>query len=139
MSSLTRPDPLDDIFRGFFLRPVDVSAGASTPSVRMDVAENRDAFVVLAELPGVKKEDIHVNIDGNQVSISAEVKEERGVREGEGSRVLRAERYYGKVSRSFQLAQEIEDTQAAAKFRDGILELTLPKRVAAAAKRLAIE
>jgi len=148
MSNLTRFDPLDDIFRGFFLRPVDLSANtANTPSIRMDVAENPDAFLVHAELPGVKKEDIHVSIDGAQVSISAEVKEERSIRAGngkdasgkEGSRILRAERYYGKVSRSFQLAQEIDDAQASARFNDGVLELTLPKRVAAASKRLMIE
>lgn len=143
MSNLTRLDPLDDIFRGFFLRPVNLSANtASTPSIRMDVVENPDAFLVHAELPGVKKEDIHVSIDGAQVSISAEVKEERTVKERngkEGCRVLRAERYYGKVSRSFQLAQEIDDAQASARFNDGVLELTLPKRVAAASKRLTIE
>lgn len=139
MSNLTRLDPFDDLFRGFFVRPVEMgnSTPAQAPSIKMDVRENGDAFQVHAELPGVKKEDIHVTIDGNLVSISAEVKQEREVKEGE--RTLRSERYFGKVSRSFQLAQDIDDGKAAAKFSDGVLELTLPKRAATASKRLAIE
>ena len=88
-------------------------------------------------MPGVKKEDIHVVVDGNQVSISAEVKQEKEVKEGE--RVLRSERYFGKVTRSFQLGQEIDDAKAAAKFNDGVLELTLPKREASPNKRLTVE
>ena len=142
MSNLLRRDPFDDLFRGFFVRPVELgntgnlANAPETPSIRMDVKENPDAFLVHAELPGVKKEDIHVTIDGNQVTISAEVKQEKEVKDGE--RVLRAERYYGKVSRSFQLAQDIDDGKSAAKFSDGVLELTLPKRAASACKRLAI-
>ena len=142
MSNILRRDPFDDLFRGFFVRPVElgnagnVANAPETPSIRMDVKENPDAFLVHAELPGVKKEDIHVTIDGNLVSLSAEVKQEKEVKDGE--RVLRSERYYGKVSRSFQLAQDIDDGKAAAKFSDGVLELTLPKRAASASKRLAI-
>ncbi|MDQ5941822.1 MAG: hypothetical protein QG572_635 [Pseudomonadota bacterium] len=143
MSNILRRDPFDDLFRGFFVRPVELgntgnlANAQETPSIRMDVKENPDAFLVHAELPGVKKEDIHVTIDGNLVSLSAEVKQEKEVKDGE--RVLRAERYYGKVSRSFQLAQDIDDDKAAAKFNDGVLELTLPKRAASASKRLAID
>jgi HSP20 family protein len=140
MSNILRRDPLDDLFRGFFVRPVEygnAGVGADTQAIRMDVRENNDAFVVHAELPGVRKEDIHVTIDGNLVAITAEVKEEKEVKSGE--RVLRAERYYGKVSRSFQLAQEIDDGKAAAKFNNGVLELTLPKRAASASKRLTID
>lgn len=134
MSNLTRFDPIDDLFRGFFVRPVDMNAPANSPSIRMDVSEQPKAFAVHAELPGVKKEDIHVHVDGNQVSITAEVKQEKEVKEGD--RVLRAERYFGQVSRSFQLAQDIDDSQAVAKFNDGVLELTLPKKAANASKRL---
>jgi HSP20 family protein len=103
----------------------------------MDVKEQGDDYLVHAELPGVRKEDIHVIVDGNQVSISAEVKQEKEVKEGE--RVLRSERYFGKVSRSFQLGQEIDDAKASAKFNEGVLELTLPKRVAGPNKRVAID
>lgn len=129
-------DPLDELFRGFFVRPVDFNA-QQTPSIRMDVKEQEGAYLVHAELPGVKKEDVHVTVDGNQVAISAEVKQEKDVKEGE--RTLRAERYFGKVSRSFQLAQDIDDSQASAKFNDGVLELVLPKRAAAASKRLTVQ
>ncbi|MDR0673136.1 MAG: Hsp20/alpha crystallin family protein [Zoogloeaceae bacterium] len=133
-------DPLDELFRGFFVRPMDLHTGnapASPPVIRMDVKEGENAYVVHAELPGVKKEDIHITVDGNLVSISAEVQNQNETRESE--RVLRSERYYGKVSRSFQLAQDVDDTQSAARFNDGILELTLPKRAAVASKRIAVQ
>jgi HSP20 family protein len=138
MANITRFDPLDDLFRGFFVRPVDLNGPGQQvpPSIKMDVKEQGDDYLVHAELPGVRKEDIHVIVDGNQVSISAEVKQEKEVKEGE--RVLRSERYFGKVSRSFQLGQEIDDAKASAKFNEGVLELTLPKRVASPNKRLAI-
>lgn len=137
MSNLTRYDPLDDLFRGFFVRPVEFGAPAEAPTIKVDVKERDKAFVVHAEMPGIKKEDIHVNIDGSVVSISAERRQEKEVKEGE--RVLRTERYFGKVSRSFQLGQDIDDSQANAKFTDGVLELTLPKKAATQAKRLVID
>lgn len=138
MANITRLDPFDDLFRGFFVRPVDFnSAQAQSPSIKMDVKEEGDSYLVHAELPGVKKEDIHVVVDGNQVSISAETKQEKEVKEGD--RVLRSERYFGKVSRSFLLEQDLDDTKATAKFNDGVLELTLPKRTASPNKRLNIE
>ncbi len=137
MANITRIDPFDDLFRGFFVRPVDFKgAPAQTPSIKMDVQEQGDNYLVHAELPGVKKEDIHVVVEGNLVSISAEVKQEKETREGD--RVLRSERYFGKVSRSFQLEQDLDDTLASAKFNDGVLELTLPKRIASPSKRLTI-
>lgn len=137
MSNISRYDPLDDFFKGFFVRPVEFGSAAETPVVKIDVKEQEDAFLVHAELPGVKKEDIHVNIDGPVVSISAERKQEKDVKEGE--RILRTERYFGKVSRSFQLGQDIDDGKASAKFTDGVLELSLPKRAATQAKRLVID
>lgn len=137
MSNLTRHDPLDDFFRGFFVRPVEFGAPAEVPAVKIDVKEQEKAFVVHAEMPGIKKEDIHVSIDGPMVSISAERKQEKEVKNGE--RVLRTERYFGKVSRSFQLGQDIDENEATAKFTDGVLELTLPKKVAAKTRRLAID
>ena len=138
MANITRLDPLEDLFRGFFVRPVDLNTNMQQPpSIKMDVKEQGGDYLVHAELPGVTKEDIHVVVDGNQVSISAEVKQERDVKEGE--RVLRSERYFGKVTRSFQLGQEIDDAKAAAKFNDGVLELTLPKREASPNKRLTVE
>jgi HSP20 family protein len=137
MSSLIRRDPLDDLFRGFFVRPVEYGSQSEAPSVKIDVKEQENGYLVHAEIPGVKKEDIHVAIDGAIVSVSAERREEKDVKEGE--RVLRTERYFGKVSRTFQLGQDIDDAKAAAKFSDGVLELTLPKKAAARTKRLVID
>ena len=137
MNHLTRHDPLDDFFRGFFVRPVEMSNTPETPTLKLDVKEKNNDYLVHAELPGIRKEDIHVHIDGNTVSISAERKQEKEVKEGE--RILRSERYFGKVSRSFQLCQEIDESKSVAKFTDGVLELTLPKKTAATARRLTID
>jgi len=137
MSNVSRRDPLDDFFRGFFVRPVEYGSATEAPQMRVDVKEVDDAFQVHAELPGIKKEDIHVHIDGPVVSISAERKQEKETREGE--RVLRTERYFGQVSRSFQLGQDVDEGKASAKFTDGVLELNLPKKTAPQAKRLVID
>jgi HSP20 family protein len=138
MANISRRDPFDDLFRGFFVRPVEFNGNQpQAPSIKMDVKEQGEAYQVHAELPGVKKEDIHVVVDGNLVSISAEVKQDNEVKEGD--RVLRSERYYGKVSRSFQLEQDLDDAKASARFNDGVLELTLPKRITSPSKRLSIE
>lgn len=130
-------DPFDDFFRGFFVRPVDFGGSVEAPSIKVDVKEQGDAYKVNAELPGIRKEDIHINIDGSVVSISAERRQDKDVKEGE--RVLRTERYFGKVSRSFQLGQDIDESKSSARFTDGMLDLTLPKKAAAAAKRLSID
>jgi HSP20 family protein len=127
MANLTRYDPfgdLDDLFKGFMLRPVRFEQ--QVPQIKMDVKENDGAFVVRAEIPGVKKEDIKVDIDGDMVSISAEAKEEK--EQKEGGRVIRSERYYGSMSRSFSLGKDVDDKAAKAKYTDGVLELTLPKK-----------
>lgn len=137
MSNVTRYDPLDDFFRGFFVRPVEFGNAAEAPTIKIDVKEQDKSYVVHAEMPGVRKEDIHVSIDGSAVSISAERKQEKEVKEGE--RVLRIERSFGKLARSFQLGQDIDDGKANAKFTDGVLELTLPKKAAAQSRRLAID
>lgn len=135
MANITRYDPFDDLFRGFFVKPVDFPA-FGPQQIKMDVKEEKECYLVHAELPGVKKDDIHVTVEGNQVSISAEAKQEKEVKEGE--RVLRSERYFGQVARSFQLGHEIDDARASAKFSDGVLELTLPKKVTTPSKRLSI-
>lgn len=127
-------DPFDDVFKGFF-RPVRTES-APDVQIKMDVKEDDKAYTVHADIPGVKKEDIHVTIDGNLVSISAETKQEKEVKEGE--KLLRSERYYGKTSRSFSLASEIDEGASQAKYSDGVLELTLPKKAATSAKKLSI-
>jgi HSP20 family protein len=110
--------------------------GAPDVKLKMDVKEDDKSYTVHAEIPGVKKDDIHVTIDGNQVTISAEVKQEKEVKEGEA--VLRSERFFGKVSRSFSVSSDIDESASQAKYNDGVLELVLPKKVAAASKRLTV-
>ena len=105
--------------------------------IKMDVKEDNNAYTVHADIPGVKKEDIQVSIEGNQVSISAETRAEKEEKKGE--KVLRSERYFGKVARSFTLAHEVDEAKAQAKYSDGVLELTLPKKAAGSAKKLAIQ
>jgi len=129
-------DAFDDLFRGFFMRPVRFE-GQPEVQIKMDVSEDDKAYTVHAEIPGVKKEDIHVTIDGNQVAVSAEVKNEKEVKEGE--KVLRSERYYGKVSRAFTLGQDVDEAAAQAKYNNGVLELRLPKKAASASRKLAIQ
>ena len=126
---------IDDLFRGFFA-PVRREAAGAAP-VRIDVTENDKGYVVKAEVPGVKKEDIHVTIEGNQVSISAEVKRE--TEEKEGDRVLHTERYFGSVYRSFTLPTELDESSSEAKYDGGVLELKLAKKPAIAGKRLSIQ
>ncbi|HSD99599.1 MAG TPA: Hsp20/alpha crystallin family protein [Burkholderiales bacterium] len=141
MANITRYNPFDeafdDLFRGFFVRPVSYDAPAGAAQFRVDVSENEKAYTLRAEVPGVKKEDINVTIDGDTVAISAEVKHEKDVKNGD--RVLRTERYYGKLYRAFTLGQAVEEAGTSAKYADGVLELTLPKKAAAQAKRIAIQ
>ena len=127
-------DPFDDVFKGFF-RPVSLE-NATQPQLKMDVQEDERSYTVHAEIPGVDKENIQVTIDGSHVAISAEVRRENEVKDG--ARSLRSERYYGKVSRSFVLENEVDETKAEANYKDGVLQLVLPKKVVAAAKRLTI-
>lgn len=124
-------DPLrsvDDLFRGFFIRPVGME---DAPSISLDLREDDKNYTVHANLPGVKKEDIDVHIETNRVQISAEIRKEREEKEGE--KLIRSERYIGKVSRGFSLAQEVDEKQASAKFDNGVLELVLPKKPASTA------
>lgn len=104
--------------------------------IRLDVTETDQAYLVKAEMPGVKKEDIKVSIQGDQVTISAETvtDEERT----EGNIVCR-ERYQGKQFRSFSLPQYVDEENAQASCHDGILELNLPKKGGTGAKQLTIQ
>jgi len=137
MANISRFDPfnsvVDDLFRGFLVRPVAYDA----PRLSVDVTEKNGAYLVTADLPGVKKEDIQVDIDGAQLTLTAEINREQQA--AEGQRVLHTERSFGKVTRSFSLPQELDEAKAEAKFRDGVLELTLPKKAAAARKAITIQ
>jgi HSP20 family protein len=146
MANVTRFDPfnelVDDLFKGFLVRPLGFEGrggdgGVQLPRAKVDIAEKNGAYLVTAELPGVKKEDIHVAIDGAQVTLEAEVKREKEASKDE--RVLHSERLYGKVVRSFTLPQEVDESKAEAKFKEGVLELTLPKKTAAQRKQITIQ
>lgn len=146
-NSLTRFDPIArmlsaDPFRNFddfftsMRMPSLLGSADLTPLIRMDVTESDQAYKVMADLPGIKKDDIKVSIDGNQVSISAQT-ESRS--EQSSANLLCAERSSGQYYRSFTLPQAVDDTQAHAQFNDGVLELTLPKKSAGSAKPLTIQ
>lgn len=147
MANVTRFDPridyfgdlVDDFFKGFLVRPLAYENGRGdvAPRMQVDVAEKNGAYVVTAELPGAKKEDIQISIDGAQVTLAAEVKRENEVSQDE--RVLHTERVYGKSTRSFTLPQELDEAKAQAQLRDGVLELTLPKKAAAQRKQISIQ
>jgi len=108
--------------------------------VRVDVVEKNGVYKVRADLPGVKKENINVRIDGNVVRIDAETQDAKEFKE-DGGKVLRSERYYGSVSRSFSLADDVDESKAVAKYSDGVLSLELPKKASSGsgAKRLTIQ
>jgi len=138
-SEVVRLDPfrdIDDLFGSRRLRSLFRNL-PEEPQIKMEVKEDADAYRVKAEIPGVKKEDIHVEIDGNSVSISAEVRRDKEERKGED--MLCSERYYGKQSRSFTLRQDVDDGKADARYQDGVLELVLPKKAGTAVKQLAVK
>ncbi len=126
--------PFDDLFRGFF---APVRSERAAVSIKVDVAEKDNAYVVHAEIPGVRKDDIQVSIEGNQVTIGAEVKRE--TEKKDGSRVLHTERYYGSAYRSFTLPSELDEAASTAKYENGILELTLAKKPAIAGRKLTVQ
>lgn len=130
-------DNFESTLRRFF-SPVAFEADTPPLKMRIDVAEQDNAYEVKADIPGVKKEDINVRIDGNVVQIDAEVKREKQTK-GNGDKVLRSERYFGTISRTFSLADDVDEAKAEAKYADGVLTLQLPKKTTAAARKLAVQ
>jgi HSP20 family protein len=140
MANITRYTPFDTLFddlaKGFWVKPLSVPAGEEL-KLKVDVKEDEKAFTVHAEIPGVKKEDIQVDVNGDQVSIRAEVKRE--TEEKKGEKLIHSERYYGMVSRSFTLPGEVDDQATVAKYKDGVLDLTLPKKASSGAHRVTVQ
>ena len=140
-SPLTRGSLLDEFFKevapGFFIKPLHGDPVPSASQIRIDVSENDQAFTVRAEIPGVNKQDIHVSVEASIVTLSAEIRQHDAEREGE--KLLRSERYYGSVSRSFQLPAEVDEAQSKARYENGILLLDLPKKVSNSPQRLTVE
>jgi HSP20 family protein len=137
MNALTRLDRFEDLMPEFFRRISRPLAVAEAGDIRVDVTENDKDYQVRAEIPGAKKEDMRVHVDGNFVSISAEVKKDK--EEKSGGRVLVRESYCGRISRGFSLAHEIDDKAVTAKLEDGVLKLTLPKREGSGPRTIAIQ
>ncbi len=140
MANITRYDPfstnIDELFKGMFLRPMRLDLNAPEVQIKLNVTRSDGGYEVNAEMPGVKKEDIHVSVDGSMVTIAGEVKKEEEEKKGE--QVVRSERYFGKVERSFSLPHEIDEAKVEAKFSDGVLKLTLPLHEKTKAKQIEI-
>lgn len=142
MTSLQIYDPfadagIDKLFRGFF-RPVLFERNRTQPiTIKMDVTETEKGYTIRAEMPGVKKDDIKVTVEGNQVTVGAEVKRESEHKDGE--RALRTERSYGSAYRSFVLPAEIDESASEARYDNGVLELKLSKKAAAAGRKITIQ
>lgn len=141
MANLTFFDPtsndlIDPFFRRFFSSR-DLAMLSENQAIRLDVTEMPEGYTVHADIPGVKKEDIHVRIDRNSVQIDATMNSEKE-RKDKSGRVIRSERYAGAVSRAFTLAHDVDDTKASAKYDGGVLTLELPKKTAADAKQLSV-
>lgn len=141
MSSLiTRGSLFDDFFRdvapGFYVKPLHGDPLPSPGQIKIDVKENGNNYTVSAEIPGVRKEDIHVTIEGGMVMVRADIKQEDAHQD---DKQLRSERYFGSVSRCIQLPQDVDQAQAKAKYDNGVLTLTLPKKQGNGSQKLRIE
>lgn len=139
MANITRYGPFDDLLnelgKGFWVKPFSMP-GDGQLQLKVDVKEDDRSYTVRADIPGVRKEDIHVDVDGNQVSLSAEVKQEKEEKKGE--KVIYSERRYGMVSRAFSLPSEVDAQGAKAEYKDGVLVLSLPKKAGAATRRISV-
>ena len=132
MTYLTLHRPAGNLFRFYspFLAPrrasTDVDAYKWTPSV--DVSETEAGFEVRAELPGVAKDDLHVSVKDNLLTLSGEKRQEKV---DDAHNYRRVERRYGSFQRKFALPREVETDNIKAEFNDGVLTLSIPKPEAA--------
>lgn len=119
-------DFFSEVAPGYYIRPLHGDPLPGPGQIKLDVKDSDAAFVVHAEVPGVRKEDIHVSVEGNIVTVRAEVRQED--KSGSDEKLLRSERYYGAVSRGFQLPVDVDSAKSKAKYENGVLTLTLPKK-----------
>lgn len=130
----------DETFERFFSAPLARGNGPGADSAprspALDVSESDRAYAVKLEVPGVKKEDVKVTIDGRRVTVQAESKAEAEKKDGD--RIVYRERSLSSYSRSFTLPVEVDQAGASAKLEDGVLALELPKRGVSAAAQLAV-
>ncbi len=138
MGRMSLYEPFNEVFpellRGF-MTPTSTEQQEQL-MIRVDMTESEKEYLVTAELPGVKKDDIKIDIDKNRLSISAEVRKES--EEKEDGRILRKERFYGSASRSFAFETDIDESAASAKVENGVLKVVLPKAASAVSKRLVV-
>ncbi len=138
--NIVRSDPfsnLDDWFNSFWMRrPFSTDLETISP-IKIDMTETDKNYTIRAEIPGVKKEDVKVQVDGNLVSISAETKQKKEKKEG--GKVVCSECCQGSSYRSFTLDCNVDEAKAQAKYENGMLELVLPKKNGAGAKQLKIK
>jgi len=143
MANVTRYNPFDELFnefgKGFWVKPLAFPAGTEM-SIKLDVKEDDKSYTVHADIPGVKKEDIQVDVDGNVVSVRAETRKETETEKDakKGEKVLYSERSYGMVSRSFSLPAEVDEKAVKAEYKDGVLNLVLPKKANGGGKRISV-
>ena len=135
---------VDDLFADFFHRANVPAArhsnAAAVSRARMDVLDKGGNYEVKVDLPGIRKDDIHVGIEGARVSIDAESKDSSETKNGtNGDKILYSERYTTRYARSFELPAEVTEEGADARFEDGVLTLLLPKRAATVSKRIAVK
>lgn len=130
-------DSLESAMRRFF-SPTIFDADKTSLQMRIDVDEDTDAYTVKADIPGVKKEDINVQVDGNVVRIDAAMKREKETKEN-GGRVVHSERYWGDVSRTFSLAHDVDESKTVANYHDGVLTLKLPKKADAPSGKITVQ
>lgn len=138
---MTRNGLFDELFKdftpGFSIRPLHGNALPSPDKIKLDISENDKAYTVTAELPGVAKEDIHVTVEGNLVTLQAEIKQHDSQQKDKNT--VHSERYYGTVSRSFQLPVDVDEERASARCDGGVLTLTLQKKQGGSSRRLTVE
>lgn len=115
---------MDNPFEQFFA-PLGQLDGDAVFTPRVDIKETESQYLISAELPGVKKEDIHISLDHGMLTLEAECRQEK--EEKEQGKVVRQERRYGKIMRSFQLGNNVLTDNIDAEFKDGVLTLTAPK------------
>ena len=140
---------LDELLSGF-LRPLPAEPRNAVAPIKIEVSEDAVAYRVSAVIPGARKEDIHIEVDQKEVSIVAEIKREAttpatavDVTDKDTTKaavqLLHSERYYGKTSRVFSVAQDIDEAAVEAKYADGVLSLVLPKKAPVSAKRVTVQ
>ncbi|CAG9165995.1 Hsp20/alpha crystallin family protein [Cupriavidus pampae] len=127
-------EPIGDMLHGM-MRAFGSSTDAGL-AFKVDVTESDKDYTVVAEIPGAKKEDLHVSVERGTVLISAKV--EKASEEKQGERVIRRERYSGTMQRAFTLATPIDEARVEAHYQDGVLRLSLPKSQATPQRRIEI-